>query len=458
MLQWLKRNAIDPETRSEVINLIYGIIAMVFLMQHIVITFVYPKYLNATFLFSPYPFLLFAIISVVLGRMWKDKGFFLLLILIIIKTARIWAELGYCSLPGQCLYAFGGCYAIGRVYTESHRKQFLIAFCSIWTAAMVVLSVLSIYVAWTKIPILNYGNGAIGFEQGYRLSPVYFPVHAGAIASASIAVSLIAVSIAKKKIIKILFLTSGMIIFVLGILTTSRSNHIVNAALLAMYVVITIYKQIKKRPRMYQWAGLLVLGIIVFIGFSYVQSWGIRIFNYVSNTRGILISNAFSESTGGITPRDLVLDQGVDSFLNGRIDNWESLIWTFKANPSFLFWGSGNINPYQPVNEIRASLNIVRYAHTHNAWFQMLLENGLPGFLLYVGFTIYVIRAGFKLIINKNLPFWGNILPFPVIACMLADIVDITGYPDRGLPASTILFFFAGLIVVYYQELKDRTE
>lgn len=457
-VRWIRKNIIDPDTRLPAVNIIYAVIAMAFLLHHIPLTLYYPRYLTITYAVNRYYIIAFVVLSVILGRLWKDVGFWLLLALFALKTISYRFESGSFGFFGELLFDLGGCYAVGRVLTGERRRKFLLVFCCIWTVAMSVLSVLSIHVSWTKEPILNFvQGGAIGFEIGYRLSPIYYCVQAGVMASASIAVAMVGFFMVRRWYWKTLFVIGMVLMFIMGILTVTRTNHIVNAFMLAFFVIMLVHQRIKELKK-WHIACLSLMGIVILAGFTYLQSFGIRIFNALNQSGGLLVSKAYADEAVSIAARDIDLSNGMDGFLSMRWNIWESILMAFKEKPIRFLLGTGFDNPMGPVNEIRASLGMVPTpaAHAHNPWIQMFLENGIPALLLYGAFTLYVVRCGLKQIFRKENSFWKRLVSLVIFVCFVGDLADITGHPDRGLPGGTILYFFAGLTVAFYHEGKAK--
>ena len=391
IFEWIKKNIFDPETRNPLITTIYCGVAMVMLMNHVYITVYFPKTYNII-VAAQWPWTIFAIVSIILGRMWRDKGFWIFMALLLVKFLRYYipSEDVWNSIPCTGFYFIGGCYSVGRILSSKDRKRFIIAFCAVWTIAMVVFSCLCIHVAWTWDEIKNLGNGGIriGYGGENRLYPIYHPVQAGVLASASLAVVLVGFYTVKNKVWKALFLVGFVIEFIFGILTTSRVTHIVNGFLASAFVCIIISGRIKGPMKTWQKILIPVGGIILFVLFVYIHSFGIKVFNDIRNGRGMIISSAYADTVTGLKPRDINLDHGLDAFLNGRIDIWESTFHVLKENPDLLLWGRSGIDPFGIVNEYRYSKNMGYRAHTHNTWLQILLENGIPGLLLYLAFSV----------------------------------------------------------------------
>ena len=82
----LDHDWIDPETRKPVVTVLYAVFAMAMVLHHIVVTIWYPaiaKGSDIKYLWLLFP--VFALVSVFLGHMWKDKGFWFLFALVVLE-------------------------------------------------------------------------------------------------------------------------------------------------------------------------------------------------------------------------------------------------------------------------------------------------------------------------------------------------------------------------------------
>ena len=355
------------------------------------------------------------------------------------------------------LYAFGGCYAVGRVLKKELRKRFLFTFCILWTLAMVVYSCIAIYVAWTGETIKNLATGSfrVGYAGEQRLYPLYHPVQAGVMAGASLAVALIGCAMTRNKIGKALFILASFIMIVFGILTASRVNHIMNAFVISASICVLVHKNLKTPVKIWKWAFLVCLGIGLLVFLVYIQSYGITAYNLVRNGQLSMIRSAVADESANLTTRGIELNKGIDGFLNGRISIWKALFFTIRKVPNMniLLWGCSADNPMKVFHEASGWADP---AHVHNTWLQILLENGIPGALLYLGFTVLLIVRSIQLILNRHCAIWMRMLPIPALACLIGDLTDITCYANTGHPQVTILFLFAGMTIATCQQVRKQ--
>ena len=454
---WIRTNIIEPESRLKIINILYSVFAMLMLMHHVYITTVFPMHYNLTSI-TPIPGCIFGIISIILGRMWKDKGFIIFALLGLFLNVRIAVVNGevFSGTLLSCFYAFGGCYSVARALKADIRKKFLFVFCLLWTAAMIVYSCLAIYVAWTGNAIFNNGGGSFRIYNG-DFYPIYHMVHAGILASISLGFALAGFCMSESRACKVYFGIGMLFIFILGILTTRRLNHIINAFILSGFLCIILHKRLRFSKKYLNIICLLGTGVVVFAGLVFVQGRCIYLFNYIHGIKGTaFVSTAIAESAEKIAPRNINLGGGLDSFLNGRINIWRSLFGTIKENPSMLLWGEATISPMAKVNAYRMAHGLEVVSHTHNTWLQFLLEDGLPGFLLYLSFTLYLLKHSIQVIANRNGAIWQRLLPLLVIGCMMADLIDITCDAYTGHPQVTLMYLFAGYVVVFSNGIKKK--
>ena len=118
-----------------------------------------------------------------------------------------------------------------------------------------------------------------------------------------------------------------------------------------------------------------------------------------------------------------------------------------------MLWGCSADNPMYIVHE---TWGWGKPAHAHNTWLQILLENGIPGLLLYLGFTILFVKHAIQLALNRDCDIWMRMLPVPALACLIGDLTDITCYANTGHPQVTILFLFAGLTIATNKLIRKQ--
>ena len=476
LIRRIDSRIIDPVSRYRPISLIYIVFACAMLMHHVYITIHFSSISFGPSIFR-IPWIIFGVVSFFLGRMWKDKGFWFLAAWLLLKYLRV-------AIPDAahlkkvynvyqlCFYAFFGCYAIGRVLSEKDRKTFISLFCALWTAAVVVLFSLGLYTAWTGIEIKNLGSKAIRITDGdFRLATVYYPVECGVLASVSIAMALIAISLSRHKAVKTLYLLAIPVMVITGALTVTRMSNITNALVFSFAICYAFSRGktgpaglFKRMPKAARYAVAIAAFAVLSVGLIYVQQKIVPGFNALRTQKGLVIRSAMAETaaeTGNaIADRPIEFGGGIDTFLNGRITIWKNVLAAMKEDRSLILWGQSTVNIIAPVNEIRIPNGLYKVYHAHNTLIQAFLENGIPGFLLYFSFLLYFLKNAFQLLWCKTAPTWQRFLPIPTLICWCVDMIDCTGYVNLGRPPMTILYVFAGLTIAvaadYRRQRKSR--
>ena len=464
MKETIRRRVIDPETRDRWISITYMIITCAMLLHHVWVTIHFALPENGALVLR-YPWVILAVASFFLGRMWEDKGFWILAALLLLKILRVAIPMPDKLSDTQtvyelCLYAFGICYAVGRVLNPKDRKCFVAAFCAFWTVSMTVLACIGLYVVWTNAAIPNLGTKEFRIEWS-RLWPIYHPVEGGCLASISIAVAMIGISISRWKTIKTLYGVAAFLIFLMGVFTNSKTSDILSAIALSTAVCMIAYEwkstgKLSKRKIMLRIVEISVLFIVLILGLIVMQTKIMPLYNAIRRQGGMIISSASAEDAASgivqMNTRVFVLDNGLDGFLVGRLNIWETALKAMKDQPILFFTGQSVHNFMEPLGVY----GIGWAYHLHNTFIQTLWENGIPGLLLFVGFFgIFSVNA-FRLITDRNAPMWERLIPIPAVLCWIADFVDCTGYCNWGKPAMTILYFFSGLTIAIALERRKK--
>ena len=466
MRETINRRVINPVTRDRWISIAYMIFACAMLLHHIYVTVYFAAPENGAPVFW-IPWLILALVSIVLGRMWKDKCFWILTTLLMLKFLRVALPMpryiGYTQTAYElCLYAFVDCYAVGRVLCPGDRKRFISLFCGIWTASVTVMACIGLYTVWNNAVIPNLGTKVFRVEDS-RLWPIYHPVEGGSLASLTIAMALIGIWLTKRKPVKALYITAAFLIFLMGIFTNSRTNNIMNAVTFSMLVCMFAYEWRNtgakdKKQTVLRIAGVCVLFAVLSLGLIVLQTKMMPLYNAIRGQGGTLISTAYAEEAAGgvaqMNTRGFVLNNGLNGFLVGRVHIWERVLEALKDKPILLLKGNSLYKFMKPLNEY----GLGDFYHLHSTFIQTLWESGIPGLLLFVSFFgIFAVNA-FRLITDRKAPLWVRLIPMPAILCWMADFIDCTGYCNFGKPAMTILYLFSGLTIAIARENRKKEQ
>ncbi len=449
------------------VRLIYGAYAILMFLHHIYVT-LYFKEVNYDSALFYIPWITFAVMTFFLGQLWKDKAFWILVALLLLRVFRIEAAgPKRIAFRNEILiigiYAYFGCYGAGRVFRNHPKdlKMFVSVFCLLWTLAMIAFSCCGIYVGWTGEPVQTPGADKFYLLYGgtYRLAPIYHMVEGGTLASASIAVAIIGFLVTKSKALRIFYILEMIVIYIAGALTVTRTAYILNAFAICYILFFWLESkhsgkqngQLPKAGQMILKYCALFLGTVL-LGFAliYLQMQFLDAFNAVKSGRASVVSTAMAETVADsaaktIQSRDFVTDQGINGFLNDRLDIWRSTIEAFRRKPSILWEGESAYKSMKLVDSIRKEWNTFKASHTHNIFLQTILENGIPALVLFLGFLAFFLMNTVKTIRHKELPFWQRMISLPALVCVISDMQSINASATRGRPHMTIFYLFIGL-------------
>ena len=468
LIKTIDQKIIDPETRHKGITIAYIVFTVAVLLHHIYVI-LYQKYILTGADDLGVPLLIFAGITVVFGKLWKDKISWILLALLALKYARtallgedILAETNYVYI--MAIYAFFGCYGVGRAISRKCWKPFLTALCSLWTLAAVVLASIGIVVAITGVPVKNLGSEWFTIASDGRFYFTSHPVTSGVMLSTAMAIAILGFVLTKKKPVKILFVLSSVILFMAGSLTGTRTAYVLSGVELAFLLCLLVYDKLKPgRPdkafaTIGKWAVLTVLFIAATGIIAFAQSYTLDVFKLARTRGSLLISHAYAEQIPEIEHRGFVLSANPDVTFTGRFTIWGNALEVITSSTKNLLLGQSVYHPIEVVDELRATKDLFYVYHCHNTFLQTLLENGIPGFLLYVSFFLTFAFHAVRVLKNRNLPFWQRLIPLPAIGCFVADLADSTCHVTFGYPQMTLLFLFAGFTVALsHQAKKDNS-
>ena len=407
-----------------------------------------------------------AVMAIVLGKLWKDKGFWILMAYLLLKIVRV-AVSGPQNLFEYTVsdnlmtgfWVFTACYGMARVFSRKQLKQVLNVNVSIWTLGMVISSCLGIYAAWRGTPIYTIGKGAVwGITWRNRLFFTFFPTVSGSVASFSAMLALCSAIVAKHKGIKALFLLSMIPMFVALCLTDSRCAQVTISAGIAMMAGVFILRGLREHARIrnrnswYAWAAAVVSMGVIFVALVLLCMKTISGFNHVK-AEGLLIPRAFAEGTG---VKKIVSNRGYtgDNVLTSRPMIWKSAIYVIKNNPAYLLYGTSVLNPMTEVNT--SPIMTFRASHCHCMPLMILLENGIPGLLLIGAFMIRAAFASFRLVLKTKTKQEVVVVPL-IVSVLLGELIECFLWLRTGT-CPTLAFFFVAIGILLTTGQKQKTE
>ena len=410
-----------------------------------------------------------AALGIWLGKSWKDKGFRLMSVYILWMILRCFISFREAPERTQAwdrilslFWAVGGCYSFGRVFSKNEIKRFLGVVCLIWTVGMVLSSCLGIAAAWMRIRIPNFSGNAFwkiwGESSSARLNLIYCATVSGGMLSISILISLLAGIQARQKSLKVFFFIAVLPMTLALCLTDSRTAQISLSVGIASLFFVMIYYHLysgyfKQRRIVSDSAlfrggsvfGLLVCsllaGSIVFLILLNVNPLFDRL-KINSTSLGILPSGAV---TGDSVIRMAHRGLHTEDVLTGRDQIWKATYSFFMDHPRYLLYGASIVNSMARI--VDQSLLDFSAGHGHNIMVQILVEGGLPAFLLFAGFLLYIFRKAVMLLHDRNNPVWMVLLPCLLLSMFIGDMGEcLIWFGTKTVPMPFLIFLLAGII------------
>ena len=342
------------------------------------------------------------------------------------------------------IWAFGGCYSLGRILNEKELKRLLLIFVSVWTAGMFASSVTGIAAAWNSIKIPNVTGTSWWMLRGKKNSPrlnlVYQATTSGSVMGFSVVMAAIAAACVKKKYAKILFALSVIPMVLAMCLTGTRSAQIGCGTALGAAAGLLVLSRIKRSK--FRWpaalaAGALVLGITVLALQQVTPA-----FNSVKARGGLVISRALAESGSADYVPVAVRGFAEDDVTTGRVKIWSAVLRYLGEHPLSLLTGE---SVYEPLAAVRQATGLSsHYAHCHNVLLQVLLESGIPGLALVLGFIGIITVRAVRLTLDVSKPLLFRLIPVLILSVCVAETVECFTW-FHAFDSPVVFFFFTAL-------------
>ena len=448
------------------------------------------------------------------GRLWKDRGFvilisfyLLLLLRILLGNAEQLFDISVSETFLNGLWAFVGCYAVGRMLKKDQVLPFLKLFIAVWTVLMTVHASIALYAAWNNHVIWTIGKGGfwgiggtIGNGDFHYLMQnaaattgelrLYSPLYAttgGSLLSISVLLSLLGLLLNRPAWAKCLYALAFIPLFLAMALTDSRAAHITTSAGIAVLVFAAVFLHFRKPAASLQAqsapakkqpaAGVVwtvaVLGMLAaFVIMIFVAFRTITVFNNVKvrlHSESIVLSTAAAEeepSAEGTSPagkeenpQDLIVSsRGLSgsNVLNGRQDIWKTVLLFLKRNPLSLLTGE---SVYYPMNGPNAQPeSLFPAGHCHCMPLQLLLVSGIPGLLLILAFVVHLAVCSIRLITSRAAPGWMRWLPAPIVTILVGELVECFTNIAYPWPITPVLMVLAGIVSTLSARFRPDSE
>ena len=454
-------------------ELIYALISGFLLLGYLYVIAVYKDWTisRETFQF-PTLFWILRIISGVLaiwlGKLWKNKGFWLLAAYLLLKTVRVaipnpqnLLNEGVAESLLTGFWVFTACFGLASVLSPEKIKRFFGACGAVWTIGMVIYSGIGLYAAWKNILVYNIGAGsAWGIIEG-RLWLNYYMTVSGSVLSISVVIALCCAVGFQKRAAKILFILAAIPMLAALALTDSRSAQISVGAGIAVLCGICLIQRFQRQGESkrdgargkiiwYQW--LMIAGAMagIFVGTVFTLTEFITLFNRMTSGTISLIPRALAEEAQNAAPAIINRGFSGNNVLNYRPEIWKTTFTYLKDNPILLLTGTSILDPMTGVNAILPLSYSV--SHCHNMPIMVLLENGIPGLIIIGAFFVLYAMKAWKTLRGEG-ETWKKATIAIVCSVMVGELVECFTWLRSGqAPVLPFFFVMIGLLMVREDE------
>lgn len=293
---------------------------------------------------------------------------------------------------------------VGPLMDSRQRKVFLRWLCAVFCTYYTVVAILAIAANVLGTQIFIPPEAVFG-HSSYEANTLNYIIPFGVYRNTTAMWFYIALFLAIYSIItrpstlaRVLYAVAALVLYVAVVLTFCRSVMVATICSLAMLAILLALKYIPC-PRLWQKLVLVLLCLGLVLPLSYKSfDWTSSAMTWVSSR--IMAgepaspeSSPQAEASGPVEEqsgvslvdnRDILRDAAT---LTGRTKIYATLIPTMKEDPLRFFFGAS----FADMMDIPHRLAGGRYYHMHNAWLQVIMEFGFPGFLIMMAFCILLL-------------------------------------------------------------------
>lgn len=390
-----------------------------------------------------------AILAFFLGKLWKDRGFQILLAYTILFVMRVFIpnpENLFCAEISESIFCaiwlFAGCYGFAKILNRFEIKKILYISSCIWILCITVLCFLGIITACTGQSFALLNNASINIDAN-RLSIAYLPTVTGALIGLSIIIAFVLLFTEKKRYIKIFLFFAIPIMITSLALTDSRTAFFCFAAGAGLEFVFIILEQLSQRyfskSKISLWINRLLLYILIFALLLFILTLITPVFNHLK-TNGL-----FSHANAETIQDNQIQSRGFngDRVLSGRKELWAEIIDYMWKHPLLLLTGESKINPLRNIRRY----HWYGYGHSHNIIIQIFIESGLPGLFILLLFGLYSLKKITRVIRNADNERWIRLLPGILIYLFVGEMTEcFIWFRSAQCPMSTTLFLIISIL------------
>lgn len=405
--------------------------------------------------YFPIAWVLLTIVAVALSQSWKKKGNWILyagFLFIVVRCMFGPVEAhDFCyQMIVNAVWAFGVCYHLGSALRKENMMRFLRVLIAGWTIQHTVAAVMGIYcMLFDKVIYNMSGDNLIWYTAG-RLHLLVWCTNAASNLVVSVFAAMVGAAITKNKLGRIFYIIAMLIMISVVPLTGTRTAFMTLGIGLGIFFggwilnKINRKTELQRRGRRAMLKGATAIGALILVAVvCTVMIQGGQLFNAGKD--------AMVESGGvKVGYRDFSLTK---SLLSGREIIWEAGLQMLADNPQYLLYGASfGEHVMVQANAYTLSDPLV---HFHSLYIQTLVECGIPGLTLLLGFILYFAKAAYRIYTRKQRWDWACTLPLIPVVALIAEVVESLTLLQYNYPVLPFMMLFMGITIRVAQEQKE---
>lgn len=365
-----------------------------------------------------------------------------------------------------------GCFiCIGFVLDNEDRRRFFDLICAIVCAYWFVLASIGIFATLnlSRIALPSAGM-TVGFARvgaNYQLTVDNIHRNVSAVWFALAAVLMVYQFFnCKKRFWRVPITLAGLVFYVATVLSFSRAALLGMCVALTMLVLLLVLRRIERKTMRLR-AIACVLVIIVALPLFYKSS-------SVTTKLCSAVSSALTSETVAVSAdaadedakaEEVMFEEGRGSEnmmqLGGRSFLWKAGFMVLGEEPERLIKG-GLIGPYMErvaelADEIAGPDSPGANAQMHNFILDSLMLTGLPGALILIVFTLFLVIRMVRVFFSATAPMQLKLLTLPV-AMLLVDNMMEAHILRYDIMPSILFFFITGTFLAWSYEVLPGKE
>lgn len=397
-----------------------------------------------------------------LGRMYLPAG-----LLVWMLAASAWR--GQAVLDAQLpslmngVLAFGVILPAARVVSRARFTAYLKGLLTLWTACFTLQAAIGLWAALTGHAVFSLrGTWYIGVNLGdNRLYLNAFVTTAAVKLGLSVLLAVLLAAMCRARWSRILCGACALLQMLCLSLTDCRTAFIALGVMLGAGAAVLLRRlpKLMNRALWQRLSALALAGLLLTAGVYIAMTGALSILG--PHVPRELDNITLTELPAHLLPSAEAEEAGVahraleaDNLFNSRQYIWRAALRMLGDQPEFLLWGTTSVMAKDMTNFYLLGETEMRFDHVHSIYLQMLVNWGVPGFVLLAACLAVFGVAAYRVMLRRPLALWQCLTPLPVLYVLLCDTVDCFTRLSASSPMLLFACLFAGLTLTQDKEVR----